>query len=164
MTRGTNYVSIPAKSEDIMTTPQPRWHGLDMLPTFSQVVDGMADSAQELYASLQQAKSRPTSLDDATVGRAIAMYSEQQEFYTYYQEQLARWLRAQPTVRQRAEIERLQSVMQILVPTAARLLRLAQKLAPYTIEKVMAMPDADVGMMYLSGGLVVTEDDEDATS
>jgi hypothetical protein len=131
-----------------------------MLPTFTVMIDGMADSAQEIYASLQEAKSEPMRLDDATITRILAMYTEQQTFYSLHRDQLTRWLVASPTAGQRREIERLLGVLDTLERTAQRLLSLAHKLSQFTIEKVLAMPDAQLGLLHLTGGMIIREDHE----
>jgi len=53
-------------------------------------IDGMAESAEEQLANLQQAETRPHLLDLPTVDRVIRVYTEQQGDLWLYREQLAR--------------------------------------------------------------------------
>ena len=137
---------------------QPSYYDLTMLTTIGQAIDGMAESANDLYASLQAAKTQPTVLDDATVGRLITLYTEQQEDYPLYAEQLRRWLLASPTPPQRASIERLRVVLEQMTLTVKRLLALAHKLSQFTIERVMAMSDEQVGILTMTGGFHIIEE------
>jgi signal transduction histidine kinase len=139
---------------------QPIVHGIEMLPTFTTIIDGMADSAQEIYASLQEAKSEPTRLDDATIARVLTMYTEQITFYPLHRDQLTHWLATSPTASQRREIERLLVVLDGLETTVQRLLSLARKLSQFTIEKVIAMPAEQLGLLHLIGGMIIREDHE----
>ena len=58
--------------------PTPNWQPINFLPKLAEMVDGMLESAEEVYHSLQQAQDRPHVMDDYTgrdkVGRRGARY------------------------------------------------------------------------------------------
>jgi len=59
--------------------PTPQWQPIDHLPTIADAIDGMLESAEEQYPLLEQARPRPSMLDDATVGRVIEVYTAQRD-------------------------------------------------------------------------------------
>ncbi|HYU76492.1 MAG TPA: hypothetical protein VEL31_27795 [Ktedonobacteraceae bacterium] len=54
---------------------QPQWQGIEMLWTFATHIDGMLESSQEQYETLQLAKPKPHVLDDYTVNRVIKVFT-----------------------------------------------------------------------------------------
>ena len=54
-------------------SPQPQWQPISMLPTITQAIDGMLESAQNTLSMLRQA--RPGSLDNYTIGRVVEVYT-----------------------------------------------------------------------------------------
>jgi len=49
--------------------PPPQWQPIDKLPVIASAIDGLLESAEEQYPTLEEARPRPSMLDDATVGR-----------------------------------------------------------------------------------------------
>src|SRR5450755_4910319 len=88
-------------------TAQPRWQPIEMLSTLAQHIDGMLESSQEQYETLQEAKPKPYVLDDYTVDRVISAFTTQIADLWLFDEQLQRWLSGSPTAEQRAEVTRL---------------------------------------------------------
>src|SRR5579885_2470142 len=94
--------------------PTPQWQPLERLSFIAWVIDGMLESAEENYANLQQAVPRPSMLDDSTIGRVIAVYSQQHNDLWLYDEQWKRWAMLPLTAAQRQEVTRLTSQMERL--------------------------------------------------
>ena len=84
--------------------PQPTWQPLSKLPMIAWAITGMADEAATQVGNLREAQGRPHVLDDATVNRVIASYTEQQGDLWLYEEQLRRWQVGKLTTAQRTEI------------------------------------------------------------
>jgi len=87
--------------------PTPQWQPVDQLPTITYAIDGMLESAEEQYPLLEQARPRPSMLDDATVGRVIEVYTAQRDDLWLCEEQLWEWRAGRLTEAQRREVERL---------------------------------------------------------
>ena len=52
--------------------PQPQWQPIRALPTLAYAIDGMLEAVQENRVSLEQARSRPYILDNATIDTILA--------------------------------------------------------------------------------------------
>jgi len=133
--------------------PQPRWQGIETLWTFATHIDGMLESSQEQYATLQEAKPKPHVLDDYTVNRVITVFTSQIADLWLFDEQLKRWQAETLTTEQGREVERLVEQMRQLREVDTQMLALAKDLSKGTIEKVMAKSDEQLGLEFLMGML-----------
>ena len=68
----------------------PNWQPISFLPKLAEMVDGMLESAEEVYRSLEQAHDRPHVLDDYTVERVREAHTTQRNDLWLYEEQLSR--------------------------------------------------------------------------
>jgi hypothetical protein len=115
-----------------------------MLPTLATHIDGMLESSQEQYETLQEAKPKPHVLDDYTVNRVISAFTTQiADLWLFDEQLLRRWQASILTPEQRAEVTRLVEQMRRLREVDNQVLALAKELSKRTIEKVMAKSDAD---------------------
>ncbi len=131
--------------------PEPTWQPIGRLPLIASIVDGMLADDQQTYATLLEARPKPSVLDDATVARTKRVFTEQQDDLWLYEEQLARWKRLDLTAGQRREAERLAGQLARVCETVAAILALAAELAPRTIDRILAMDDAELGLATLLG-------------
>jgi hypothetical protein len=117
------------------------------------MVDGMLESAEDVYQSLQQAEDRPHVMDDYTVGRVREVHGTQLNDLWLYEEQLARWSTADPTLAQRQEIDRLTHQLDRLRSVLTFTLDLTDARKEATIEQVMATSDIALAIEVLTGKL-----------
>ena len=136
---------------------QPTWQPIEKLSLIAYIIDGTLASAHETYQALQQGRQKPYSLDDATVNRAIKLFTDQKNGLWEFDEQLRRWTTQQLRPEQRMEIERLERQMKQLHSVNTTILVLTDELKEKTIEKLLAKSDAEVGIEYLLGLLPVDE-------
>ena len=129
--------------------PHPTWQPITQLPLIASLIDGMLESAEEQYQTLQSARPRPHVLDDYTVGRVIAVFTTQQDDLWLFEEQLRRWAAQELTDGQRREVGRLTSQLGQLRQVIAAILALADELKSGTIEQVLAKSDAQLGLEAL---------------
>ncbi len=122
----------------------PNWQPISFLPNLAEMVDGMLESAEDVYGSLQQAQHRPHVMDDYTIGRVKEVHTTQRNDLWLYEEQLSRWQDTTPTPAQETEIKRLQQQLDRLKGVLTACLALADELAEETIEKVLGK--SDVGL------------------
>ena len=132
-------------------SPTPNWQPVSFLPELAPMIDGMLESAEDVSQSLQQAEDRPHVMDDYTVGRVREVYSTQRNDLWLYEEQLARWSTADPTLAQRQEIDRLTHQLDRLRSVLTLTLALTDELKEGTIEKVMAKSDIELAIEMLTG-------------
>ena len=130
--------------------PTLRWQPIDKLPVIAYAIDGMLESAEEQYPTLEEARPRPSMLDDYTVGRVVEVYTEQRDDLWMYEEQLRRWSAQTLTTSQRREVERLTGQLGRLRAVIDKLLVLMDELKGGTIEKMMAKSDVEVGLDMLT--------------
>ena len=131
------------------TRQQPQWQPLSMLSTLGPHIDGMLEADQEQYATLLEVKPKPYVLDNATVDRVIRVFTAQREELALFDEQLRRWELMNPTEEQRTEITRLKQQMAALRQVKTDVLTLALELRKGTIENILAMNDAELGLRFL---------------
>ncbi len=131
----------------------PHWQPIGFLPELAPMIDGMLDSAEDVSQSLQQAEDRPHVMDDYTVGRVREVHGTQLNDLWLYEEQLARWSTADPTLAQRQEIDRLTHQLDRLRCVLTFTLDLTDALKEAAIEKVMAKSDIELAIEVLTGKL-----------
>ena len=129
--------------------PQPTWQPITQLPLIASAIDGMLELAEEQYAILQQARSKPHVLDNHTVGRVIAVYTTQRDDLWLYAEQLRRWTAQKVTDAQRREAGRLTGQLERLGQVVTDILALADELKGGTIEQMLAKSDEQLGLEFL---------------
>ena len=122
-----------------------------MLPTLASAVDDMLESAYESLATLRECADRPSVLDDTILNRFIAVHSEQLDDHWLYEEQFSRWQQGTLSDAETIEVNRLRSQSATLKATNEKILAIAEKIAPYTIDKIRAMDDRELGLKVLSG-------------
>lgn len=134
-----------------MKGQQPQWRHISDLPVFTDLVDGMLESAVEQLATLRECEHRPSVLDDHTLNRFIVLHTEQRDDHWLYEQQFARWKRGTLSDSQAQEVNRLIDQSIKLKAINEKILALAEKIAPYTIDKIMAMDDFELGLKVMSG-------------
>jgi len=111
----------------------------------------MLESTQNVYGSLQQARSRPHVMDDYTIGPVREVHGAQLDDLGLYEEQLSRWQTPRPTETQQQEITRLNRQLTELRQVLTDTLALADEMKDGTIEKMMAKDDFELGLEFLMG-------------
>ncbi len=127
----------------------PQWQPIDKLPVIAYAIDGLLESAEEQYPTLEEARPRPHMLDDYTVGRVVKVYTQQRDDLWLYEEQLRRWRAGTLTGAQRRDVERLTGQLGRLRAVIDKILALMDELKGGTIEQMMAKSDLEVGLEML---------------
>ena len=92
--------------------------------------------------------------NNATVDHVIRVFTTQRDDLALFDEQLRRWgIEPKLTSAQSAEITRLQKQMATLRQINTNVLALAQELKKGTIEQILGMDDAELGLRFLLGDL-----------
>ncbi len=131
--------------------PTPIWRPVSFLPTYTQMIDGTLQEAEDQLELLEQARPRPYALDDATVNRVIRCYSESATYIPLYREQLTRWELLELTTEQRTEVERLKTQVDALSDVLDAILSLADKLKGNTIDAILRKDEAELAVDVLTG-------------
>lgn len=127
------------------------WHPLTMMPTIAALIDQSIEDTLENLATLNEACTRPGSLDNATVDRIDRLYAEQEEFVAIYAEQIERWRTARPSPKQRRDLDAMAERNEQLADLTDEVLALAKELREGTIDRIMGMSDLELGLMALMG-------------
>jgi hypothetical protein len=142
-----------------MAGQRPQWQPLSMLPTLGPYLEGMLATYQEQYDTLLEAKPKPHVLDNYTVDRVISTFTTQRETLNQFDEQIRRWsTEPKLTTAQRTEIAKLKQLMTKLHKLSKDVLALADELKQGTIENIMNMDDAELGLRFLLGELPGQQD------
>jgi hypothetical protein len=131
----------------------PNWQPITFLPKLSEMIDGMLESAEDVYQSLQQGQDRPHVLDNYTVGRVRDVYTTQRNDLWLYEEQLSHWQDVTPMPAEGEEIKRLQHQLDRLRNVLTSCLALTDELQEGTIENVLGKSDIEIALDVLSGKL-----------
>lgn len=114
--------------------PTPTWQPISFLPTLAGMVDGMLQSAHDVYGSLQQTQHHSYVMDDDTISWVREVHTAQRNDLWLYAEHLARWQHDAPTPAQEAEIRRLHGQLDRLHGVLTACLTLTDEIAEGTIE------------------------------
>lgn len=129
----------------------PNWQPITFLPSIAEMIDGMLESAKEVHASLEQARSQPHVMDDYTINRVREVHGKQLEDLWLYEEQLSRWQKKSLSDTQRQEIERLTNQLTSLRQILTSCVALAYEMKDSTIDKILAKDDAELAVEFLMG-------------
>ena len=127
------------------------WHPINMLPVFSELIDGMLDSVDEQLESIHLVLDKPHVLDDDTVNRIIKLYSEQLDDHWIFETQFARWKEDGLPEIEEKEVDRLIQQLEKLKMRGEKILNLARSIEHNTIDKIIGMDDAELALAVLSG-------------
>lgn len=111
-----------------MSSQSPNWQPITVLPVVAHLIDEGWANAQEHLETLQEARSKPHVLNDATVARIQSVFGEDVNFFDIYEQQLERWRRAPLTAVQEREVARLLDVVAKTRPVVAAILALAEEM------------------------------------
>jgi hypothetical protein len=132
---------------------QPNWQPISQLPLVASLIDGGVEEAAAQRQILTEARTRPHLLDDATLDRVDQVYREEQEWLALCEEQLRRWRQDRPSTAEEREIGRLAKEIERLKPLVADILALSAEIRTGTIDRIMEMSDAELGLKALLGRL-----------
>ena len=113
---------------------------------FTELLDGLLESTLEQLALIKECGHRPAALDDLTLNRYIVLHTEQRDDHWLYREQFARWQRGKLNESQGRDVNRLIAQSKTLQATHVEILALAEKMAPFTIDSLMAIDDFELGL------------------
>jgi hypothetical protein len=89
----------------------------------------------------------------ATLDRVDQVYSEQQQWLGFCEEQLRRWRQDRPSPAEVREIARLATEIKRLKPLVTEILTLSAEIRTGTIDRIMGMSDLELGLKALLGQL-----------
>jgi len=121
-----------------------------MLPVLAETIDGSLPEARETLANVRGGLGKP-HVFDRTVDRIIRLYTETLGMADVYRAQLARWRGTEPDPASLAEIDRLSAALPELEETAREIVDAAGEIRKGTIDRIMELDDAALGMAFPSG-------------
>jgi len=128
-----------------------QWQPLSRLPLVSQIIDEGVTDAENQLRLLEEGKEKPHVFDDALVERIKKLHVDKLEFVDIYIEQIERWKTETLTMEEHFELNHMTKQckrMKVLVP---EILALAQEIGKQTIDKIIEMDDAELGLRFLLG-------------
>ena len=128
------------------------WQPISQMPLIASMIDGALDDTRAHIKTLTRARTRPHVLDDATVDRIDQVHTEQLEFVDLYARQIGRWRTETPSTDQTHELDRMEEQNRRLRAVTVDVLALARELRKGTIERVLGMSDAELGLRALLAG------------
>ena len=128
------------------------WQPISQMSLIASMIDAALDDTRTHIKTLTRAQTRPHVLDDATVDRIDRVHTEQLELVDLYARQIGRWRSEKPSAEQTDELDRMEEQNQQLGAVTVDILALARELRGCTIERVLGMSDAELGLQALLGG------------
>jgi len=144
------YLSALRK-EKLGPLPEIQWHEIIRLPLIAQLIDGNAQDVKRQHDLLVKGQDRPYLFDEETIDRVIMAHLETLDFVEIYIEQLSRWQKEKLTKKQQTEIARLQEQSEYLKRITTAVLSLADSIADATIDQIIGMDEAELGLKVLLG-------------
>ena len=117
--------------------PQPEWKPIEFLPTYTILIRGLLESAQEQYVLLREALQKPYVLDDNTMNRTLTLYTQQKEDHWLWEKQVDLWQQGDLSMFQRQSLKNLKKDVDELGCLNDKILTLARKIQPHTIDRVL---------------------------
>jgi hypothetical protein len=117
---------------------QVSWQPISQMMLIASMIDTSLDDTREHLATLTKARAKPHVLNDATIDRVE-------------HQQIGRWRDEKPSASQTRALDRMATQNQQLLDVTADVLALARELRKSTIERVLGMSDAVLGLQSLLG-------------
>jgi hypothetical protein len=131
--------------------PQPQWHPISMLPTFTFIVDGMLEESIAQLNNMRKAEAKPYVLDDATLNRVFDLFGKQLDDQQYFMEQFSRWQQSPLSTAEAKEVDRLVKQSATLKETNEAILNIAGSMQHQTIDQIVGMDELELAMAVLTG-------------
>ena len=136
----------------MLQTDEIHWQPIDKMPLIAGMIDGSLEDTREHLATLTEARPRPHVLDDATLDRSERVHREQAQFVAIYAQQIGRWRGAGPSAVQMHELNRMEEQNRHLGAVTEEVLALVIELRQGSIDRVMGLSDAELGLQALLRG------------
>ena len=130
---------------------QVNWQPISQMMLIASMIDTSLNDTREHLATLTNARAKPHVLDDATIDRVERVHTKQMEFVAIYTQQIGRWHDEKPSASQTRALDRMATHNQQLRNVTVDVLALARELRKGTIERVLGMSDAELGLQSLLG-------------
>lgn len=130
---------------------QVNWQPVSEMPLIARLIETALNDTRELLQTLGKARSQPHLLDDATINHVERVHEEQREFADIYTLQISRWRTEAPSAEEIRELARMEAQNQQLRAVTGQVLVLARELRQGTIDRIMDMSDAELGLQALLG-------------
>lgn len=127
------------------------WQPLSRLPLVSQIIDEGVTDAENQLRLLEEGKEKPHVFDDAIVERIKKLHVDKLEFVDIYLQQIERWKKETLTMEEHFELNHLSKQCERMKVLVTSILALAEDIGKQTIDKIMAMDDAELGLRFLLG-------------
>jgi hypothetical protein len=128
-----------------------QWQPLSSLPLIAQLIDEGVTDAEIQEQLLIEGKEKPHVFDDELIRRIKKVHTEKLEFVDIYLQQIERWKKETLTMEEHFEIQRLSKECGRMKLLAMSILSLADQIGKQTIDKILAMDDAELGLRFLLG-------------
>jgi hypothetical protein len=130
---------------------EPRWQPISRLPELTAHIEQGVQLAAEHLATLQGAREQPYVLDDLTVARVTATFTQTRtDLVTLFAEQGRRWQGLDLGATRRRDVDRFVDLVAQELDLVEQILTLAEELKAATIERMLGKSDLEIGMEALA--------------
>ncbi len=149
---GSRVEAIRAlRKEKLGPQPEIQWHPISRLPLIAQLIDGNVEDVKSQHDLLVKGLDKPYLFDDDTIDQVILVNLEALDLVDICIEQQCRWQKEKLTKKQQAEVAQLQEQSQYLKRLANAALDMADRIADATIDQIIGMDEAELGLKVLLG-------------
>lgn len=128
-----------------------QWQPLSRLPLIAELIDGGVTDAEIQEQLLVEGAEKPHVFDDELIKRIKKVHTEKLEFVDLYLQQIERWKTETLTMDEHFELTRLVKQCERMKDLVASILALADEIGKQTIDKILSMDDAELGLRFLMG-------------
>lgn len=130
---------------------EPRWQPISQLPELTANIEQGIQLAAEHLATLQGAREHPYVLDDMTVARVTATFTQTRtDLVTLFAEQGRRWQALDLGATRRRDVDRFVDLVAAELDLVEQILTLAEELKAATTERMLAKSDLEIGLEALT--------------
>ena len=136
-----------------MPNQKVNWQPLSFMPVLLEQTTNQAADLRTLKASLESARGKPHVLDDIAVDRVKHVHTEQRSMMPIFREQCVHWRGQAKTQKDLDKVQATAEQVDLVDKLLGEILDLAEELSRGTIDKILGMPDGELGLAFLLGQL-----------
>ncbi len=121
------------------------------LPALAEALDSYAENCKNQIAAFERGVDQQLSFDEPVIDQTMEAYGKALETYSFHNDQLNLWLGMNLSQKQRAEVERLIEVNEIVRARNERILDLCYQIKNGTINQVTEKDDFQFALDAFSG-------------
>lgn len=132
-------------------TRERKWHPISDILIIGKYISDLLGDSKSQYELLQEAKETPSSMDDEIIDRTKKLFTDRGEIIKLYEDQVKKWEKEANRPFDKEEVVRLKEMIVELWSINGEILKIADYIGNYTIEKILNMADGELAIKTMLG-------------